>query len=162
MAAEGRSSLSQSLFGSTEMHLMRKCPCPVWITKSNERRHYSQILAAVDPDPSDAEKTALNLKILKLAGSLAQRESGELHIVHAWRLEWFWQLQAHRELSQEKIDEIKATMQSTHEQWLKELVERANPQGVHCRIHFLKALPINRLAGLPFAKALALGSIFRP
>lgn len=137
MAAEGRGGLSQSLFGSTEMHLMRKCPCPVWITKSNESRRYARIAAAVDPDPSDAEKTALNLKILELARALALRDSGELHIVHAWRLEWFWQLHTHRELSQEKIDGIKTAMKSTHEQWLKELVESANPQDVHFQVHLL-------------------------
>ncbi len=29
----GRRRLKNMLFGSTDMHLLRKCPCPVWIMK---------------------------------------------------------------------------------------------------------------------------------
>ena len=38
MAAEGRSGLKGRLFGSTSLHLMRKCPCPVWVMKSDPAR----------------------------------------------------------------------------------------------------------------------------
>jgi nucleotide-binding universal stress UspA family protein len=33
MTGEGPLGLKQVLFGSTSMHLMRKCPCPVWVMK---------------------------------------------------------------------------------------------------------------------------------
>ena len=74
------------LFGSTDMHLLRKCPCPVWITKPKEHLRYRRILAAVDLDPEEAVKDALNRKILEMSTSLALTELSEVHIVHAWEL----------------------------------------------------------------------------
>jgi len=87
-SAEGSGALSDTLFGSTDMHLLRKCPCPVWITKSTERNPYRCILAAVDlSDPEDDVQDAndeLNRKILDLAGSLTLQEACGLHVVYVW------------------------------------------------------------------------------
>jgi nucleotide-binding universal stress UspA family protein len=52
--AEDSGGSGRMLFGSTDMHLMRKCPCPVWITKPTEHHQYRRILAAVDLDPKEA------------------------------------------------------------------------------------------------------------
>jgi len=77
------------LFGSDDMHLLRKCPCPVWLIKLQAPKSYRRILAAVDVDDAypSAElesRRALNLQILEMAGSLALSDSATLHIVHAW------------------------------------------------------------------------------
>ena len=45
--------LGEIVFSSTDMHLMRKCPCPVWIIKPSSQSNYERILAAVDPDSPD-------------------------------------------------------------------------------------------------------------
>jgi len=68
------------------MHLLRKCPCPVWIMKPPEKSKYSSILAAVDFDPVNPKVSdqVLNREILELASSLALTDSASLHIVHAW------------------------------------------------------------------------------
>jgi nucleotide-binding universal stress UspA family protein len=76
--AEGKKGLKDMIFGSTEMHLMRKCPCPVWVTNQTQLAPYARILAAVDPDPSEIEHSTLNSKIMKLATSLAQRDGNGL------------------------------------------------------------------------------------
>jgi hypothetical protein len=36
------------------MHLLRKCPCPVWLMKGEPSASYRTILAAVDFDPLQA------------------------------------------------------------------------------------------------------------
>ena len=74
------------LFGSTDMHLMRKCPCPVWITKPTEHHQNRRILAAVDLDPKEAVKDVLNRQILEMSTSLAIADCSEVHIMHAWEL----------------------------------------------------------------------------
>ena len=66
-SAEGKSIGNKLLFGSVDLHLMRKCPCPVWIINSSKRKQYRRILAAVDPDPSRKEGNALNRLIIDLA-----------------------------------------------------------------------------------------------
>ena len=84
LAAEGRSGLNGRLFGSTSLHLMRKCPCPVWVMKPTWRERFHRILAAVDPVCGEEEENLLNTKIMDLATSLGEIEHSELHIVHAW------------------------------------------------------------------------------
>jgi nucleotide-binding universal stress UspA family protein len=73
-----------SLLGSTDMHLLRKCPVPVWIDRPGEKSVYRRILAAVDP--FDDESGNLQRLILDLATSLAAREQATLEVIHAWAL----------------------------------------------------------------------------
>ncbi len=79
------------LFGSDDMHLLRKCPCPVWLIKPTEQKSYARILAAVDVDDDDScppeeleTRRALNRQILEMACSLALSDFAELHVMHAW------------------------------------------------------------------------------
>ncbi len=76
-------------FGSDDMHLLRKCPCPVWMVKAQAPQAYRCILAAVDVEtayPADEleSRHALNRQVLDMASSLALSDFSELHIVHAW------------------------------------------------------------------------------
>jgi len=75
------------LFGSDDMHLLRKCPCPVWIMLPEEKTNYSRIIAAVDFAPVlEADKgNDSNRLILELASSIALSDFAELHVVHAWK-----------------------------------------------------------------------------
>ncbi len=75
-------SLSDRLFGSTDLHLLRKCPCPVWVDRPGAAAQYKQILAAVDPlAPADDNCAEL---VMDLATSLGRRESARVDVVHAW------------------------------------------------------------------------------
>ena len=76
--------LSAQALGSTDMHLLRKCPCPVWIDRPESAHPYRTLLAAVDP--TDPHAGDLNRLMLDLATTLASREHAELQVVHAWRL----------------------------------------------------------------------------
>ena len=81
--------LLDRVFGSDDMHLLRKCPCPVWLVKPNSPKSYQKILAAVDVDdfyPPEELTTRhlLNVQILEMAGSLAILESADLYAVHVW------------------------------------------------------------------------------
>jgi nucleotide-binding universal stress UspA family protein len=76
-------------FGSDDMHLLRKCPCPIWLIKPEAPKAYRRILAAVDVDdrylPAELKtRQLLNRQILEMAGSLALSEFAELHVAHAW------------------------------------------------------------------------------
>lgn len=78
------------VFGSDDMHLLRKCPCPVLLVKSQSNKAFRRILATVDVGdeyaPRELEsRHLLNVKILEIATSLALSESAELHVAHAWR-----------------------------------------------------------------------------
>lgn len=77
-------------FSSTDLHLLRKCPCPVWMIHPQGglygTEHSGGILAAVDPNPGNENKVAINTMIMQLATSLSLLEKKPLHVVHAWYL----------------------------------------------------------------------------
>ncbi len=77
------------LFGSNDMHLLRKCPCPVWLIKPEAKKSWRCILAAVDvgdayPSHELDSRQALNRQVFEMASSLALSDFAELHLVHAW------------------------------------------------------------------------------
>ncbi|MCH7817760.1 MAG: universal stress protein [Proteobacteria bacterium] len=87
-SADGDTDAVDRLFGTTDLHLLRKCPCPVWLIKSTESTVIGRVMACVDfddldpPDQDTAEP--LNREILELAASLAFIECSEFHVVHTW------------------------------------------------------------------------------
>ncbi|MFD2110267.1 universal stress protein [Thiorhodococcus fuscus] len=72
--------------GSRDMHLLRKCPQPVWLLRKDGPERYRTLLVAIDPVPADEdpEGHALNREILSRASALALADLAELHLVHAW------------------------------------------------------------------------------
>jgi len=77
------------LLGSDDLHLLRKCPCPVWLIKPRLSGTFGCIVAAVDvgdgyPADEGEGRRALNRQIMEMATSLALSEFAELHVVHAW------------------------------------------------------------------------------
>ncbi len=83
LTAEATRGVKGVLFGTTSMHLMRKCPCPVWVTHPQQSASYKNILAAVELS-GPAENDTLSQLIVELASSLARQEQCQLHFVHAW------------------------------------------------------------------------------
>lgn len=138
MNAESKARLNETLFGSTEMHLMRKCPCPVWVTKSTEPRKYDRILAAVDLDPDDEEKTLLNSKIMDLATSLSLLEQSELHIIHVWNFKYESLLRTRRGVLPDEVDRVVEMERRAHEQWLNEVLEKYPLKNLKHQFHLLK------------------------
>jgi nucleotide-binding universal stress UspA family protein len=121
--ADADSGLREILFGSTDKHLMRKCPCPVWIIKPTERQKYLRILAAVDVDPQEPAKDTLNRQILEMSTSLALAEYSEAHIVHAWELFCESLLKSHKwDFSEAEFNAMLEEEATERKRWLKNLV----------------------------------------
>lgn len=125
--AEGKSGLRETLFSTTTMHLMRKCPCPVWALKATKRGRFARILAAVDLDPSDELKSHLNAKIIRLATSLAQSERSKLHIIHTWSLYGESFLSTLGRVKESEIDKMINKAKKMHQMWLREFVKKYAP-----------------------------------
>jgi nucleotide-binding universal stress UspA family protein len=78
-------SFVKRALGSTDLHLLRKCPCPIWIDREDAALPYRTVLAAVDVGETGNERSAQ--LIMDLASSLAEREGAALAVVHAWGLD---------------------------------------------------------------------------
>jgi universal stress protein E len=64
------------LMGSTGMKLLRKCPCPVWITQPQETQEIRSILVAHDMRP-------VGDLAMELGCSMAELHGAQLHVVHS-------------------------------------------------------------------------------
>ena len=76
------------LFSSNDKHLLRKCPCPVWVVRSDSGS-FGKVMACVDvgdsyPPKEMETRQALNQTVMELASSLAVSEFADLHVVYAW------------------------------------------------------------------------------
>lgn len=82
-------SFLDRLFGSLDMRLFRKCPCPVWIINHRPRSQYKNVVAALDlnyhyPEHEVAMRRDLNRDVLRHATQIALLEFAQLHIVHVF------------------------------------------------------------------------------
>ena len=89
------------LFGSTGIKLLRKCPCPVWITKPQpqEDEQIDSILVAHD-------LTSVGQHALEIAAAFARERKCQLHVFHAvdrGKSPW-WNLYT-ADQAREKIDQ---------------------------------------------------------
>ena len=162
--AQGGSNLKERFFGSTTMHLMRKCPCPVWVVKASQPEWHTGILAAVDPNPHDEERQALNVKIMDLAASLARLEQRELVVVHAWTFLTERSLRAgHASLSSD-VDRWVSDAREQHRQWLIDLLQPYALEELEHEVYLLKGEAgrlIPEVATAKEAKLIVMGTVSR-
>lgn len=140
-AADATYNLRHIFFGSTAMHLMRKCPCPVWVLKPNQPRQYRKILAAVAFPMSEMEYDELNITILDLATSLAHTDDSELHIVHAWDFTGGDADTIRSEIPDETRDRLFHKYQSMHTKWIDNLLARYDLKEIQHHIHLVRGKP---------------------
>lgn len=90
------------------MRLFRKCPCPVWIINPTQEQNSKKIIGAIDVGSDQDDDHLLNKKIIELTNSLALRESGEAHYLHAWQLPHEVMLRGPRfNVSMDELDSMK-------------------------------------------------------
>ena len=124
--AKPPSGIGEKLFGSVDLHLLRKCPCPVLIDRPGSGSKYQRILAAVDVDSS--LKEGCGSLIMQLATSLKERENAELDIVHAWNLQYESMFRNGRfKLPDEELQALLSRKVERHEAKLQELLQ---PYGI--------------------------------
>ncbi|MEF2230487.1 MAG: universal stress protein [Pseudodesulfovibrio sp.] len=75
---------SPGTLGSTAMHLLRKCPCPVWVHRGDLWKGAVRLMAAVNVSDASDENRALNRKIVEHAAALKGILGGRLHVVSCW------------------------------------------------------------------------------
>ncbi len=123
-----------------DMHLLRKCPCPVWMLMGQGHCKFGRILAAVDPTPTDdPARDGLDRLVLELAASLAERDGAEIHVAHAWHLHAEQALRHGRYTSgrQHDVDHmVEAERQGAEARLARLLADYPQVPAPHC--HLLK------------------------
>jgi len=168
LAADGERGLFHRLFGSTSMHLMRKCPCPVWVIKPGAGKSYNRILAAVDvlDDLWDDTGQLINPLILQLASSLARMENSELHVIQVWSVVHEGYMQVRGDLSDQALRRLRKSTKEECVQKLASLMRGIDLSGVGVLKTHLKrsddpASAIIKLASREKIDLLVMGTVCR-
>ena len=165
ISAESQRGLKEALFGRTTMHLMRKCPCPVWVMNPAQPKHYSHILAAVDPNPFYEQRNALNIQILDLATTLAHRERCELLIIHTYTSTLEAHVRSGRiSVPQSKLDEWGRELRDTRRRSLVELLQLYDLENLKHQVYLLKGeagILIPALAAARKVELIVMGTLSR-
>jgi nucleotide-binding universal stress UspA family protein len=86
--AEPLSGVHRLLFSSTDQHLLRKCPCPVWLQPSGAAQAAECVIAAVDVDLGDAPEPetlmTLNRRVIQTACLIAAPTGAQVIVLHVW------------------------------------------------------------------------------
>lgn len=108
------------------VRLLRKCPCPIWLIQPDPSLEFQRVLAAVDVTADQDESVNLNRKIVELCHSMAQREKGEGHYLHAWYLRAESMLTSPRlKVSVDEIEKIKDGIRKDSEEEFSKLFKDA-------------------------------------
>lgn len=78
------SAISRTLFSNTDWQLIRQCPVPLWLVKSNGEFINPTILAAVDPSGVADQDASLDTLILSEALDISTSLDGKVYAVHAF------------------------------------------------------------------------------
>jgi len=132
-------SWHKGFFGTTGMHLLRQCPCPVWMTKPGPHKNYNRVLAAVDAVTQDDAHVQLNTKILELATSFCSLEGSRLDVVQAWSI--FGENLVKSHASPEEFDEIVQANQNRVERLFNDLLAKFDLQVDNENVHLMRGEP---------------------
>ncbi|MDX7990980.1 universal stress protein UspE [Xenorhabdus sp. Reich] len=84
--AHQHSKLESMIFTPLDWHLLRKCPCPVWMVKDQIWPENASTVVAVNLSNEEAYHNELNLKLVRETQDLANRIVKEplIHLVSAY------------------------------------------------------------------------------
>lgn len=121
-------------FRAIDMALLRKCPCPVWLSRPIERsRNEIQVAVAIDPEGEQEAAQALSRRMLELSRSLADSCSGMLQVVSCWDFEYenFLRNNPWSKKSEQEIAEIVAETRGRHCRALDRLINESGMDGAY-------------------------------
>ncbi|MHC4660751.1 MAG: universal stress protein [Planctomycetota bacterium] len=140
--AEG-SAIGRTLFGTTALGLLRKCPSPVWVLKSDVSPSCKCIIAAIDFDPELKECGDLNCRIMDLAVSFAKKDKADLHVIHVLNAPFDRALR--RYVPEEEFAHYKQVREEVVEKELKEFLKSYKDTVREENTHIVLGVPATQI-----------------
>ncbi len=82
--SQRHAALARAFLSNTDWELIRHCPCPLWLVRSNSLKPHLSVLAAIDPFHAFAKPADLDGSILSAAGQLVGTGAGRLGLCHIY------------------------------------------------------------------------------
>jgi nucleotide-binding universal stress UspA family protein len=137
--ARGEGGIKERFLGSTALHLMRKCPCPVLVAHLRRRHQFTRILVPIDVRPEDESANSVNSQIMDIALSLAELEHSQLHFLHAW---WTYGLSilssGRTKIRRDQLREYVLSYEKAHRERFEEFLNDYSFDHLNHRVHFVQ------------------------
>ncbi len=130
-------------FKALDMHLLRKCPCPVWLARPiPDSRSTMKVLVAIDPESHESASEQLSLRLLELADSLACSCNQTLEVISCWKYhsEDYLKDNVWVRVSDEALTNEIDQMRAEHRIALDALIEKA-PRKSKVKVQHIAGLP---------------------
>lgn len=148
------------MFGSDDMHLLRKCPCPVLMLKPGQKDIFKNVLATVDVSDAFDEldknsvQEKLNEKVLEYGVVFSISELTNFHIGSVWSAygEDYLRHSAFSKMPEDKVDSY--VDQARHEYADKldllvsettKLIGKDAINYLHPKVHLVKGIPAKEI-----------------
>lgn len=138
VADEGNMSEKETSVTRATWQLLGKCPCPLWVIRPGLPNPSPRIMAAVDPDPLNADRNALNPKILEITSALAGSMGVELSIVNASTAPAEGVLRSRAGLMVKEVSSYMSEVLKDQRYLVEELLQNSSVKTLKPRVHFLK------------------------
>lgn len=150
-AAEPLSGARSFLHASNDQHLLRKCPCPIWLQTPSASPEAKRIIAAVDLDDWDAAEPDtlddLNKLVVQTAYHLAHASASEVTILHAWdamgeNLVWAFSSKGHaRDVADQYVQETLRLREAAMQRFLDGMQKQFADAGVTISTKLARGAP---------------------
>jgi len=150
-AAKGRGKLGWPALGSTALHLVRKCPVPVWLVDEKAEQRPQRVMALLASDPASDERQALDRKVVEVARSLAESSAAELRVGAAWDAPGESLLR--RRMTEEKVREYVDEARRQAEEGLGRALEPSAGSINPARVDLVRGVPYVELVQLAARRA---------
>lgn len=159
--AGGLSQSGSVFFGSTALHLFRRCPCPVWVV--GESAHLPErIVAAIDPT-ADPHRRRLAERVLRWADEVADLTDSAVEIASAWSTPDFERVAEY--LGDEDRERLRDQALDAAEADLANLLIARGVSVDKSSLHLLEGRPtevLPALASQKQAELIVMGTLSRP
>lgn len=107
MSAKKQIGLPASFFGSTQMHLLRKCPCPLWIVKPESTPKINNILTPIDAASEEPSEMSLNDSLIQATKLVESISHAAVRFLHVWSVYGEGYMSVRGGLSEQSIEEMR-------------------------------------------------------
>lgn len=120
--------------------LLRRCACPVWVMNPTRGARGNNVLAAINPEPSEAD---LNRTIIEYAIEAQAWGGGTLHLLAAWTYygESALRQSAFLYTPEGELERLLEAEHDEHRKILEDLVSTVDLEGTDAIVHLVKGHP---------------------